>query len=64
MCKTEDQLEANKLYKLKLNETVEIKTNGVTYFVTRVIGGWIYNHVRLDKTQMNAVFVPFNNEFM
>jgi len=48
MCKDENQLEAKKLYKLKLNETIEIETN----------------HIRLDQTQMNSVFVPFNNEFM
>lgn len=64
MCKNENQLEAQKLYNLKLNETIEINTNGVNYFITRVIGGWIYNHIRLDQAQMNAVFVPFNNEFM
>ena len=64
MCKNENQIEAQKLYNLKLNETIEIKTNVINYLVTRVIGGWIYNHIRLDQTQMNALFVPFNNEFM
>jgi hypothetical protein len=63
MCENENQIEVQKFYRLKLNEPIEIKTNGVNYFVTRVIGGWIYNHIGLNQKQMNAVFVPFNNEF-
>jgi hypothetical protein len=50
------------LYGMALHETLEVKTGMVTYVVTRVIGGWIYNHIRLDSGQMNAVFIPWNNE--
>lgn len=51
------------IYKLKLNETVELWAGAITYFVTRVPGGWIYNNMRLDHGQMNSVFVPFDNEY-
>jgi hypothetical protein len=50
------------LYSMKLHDTYEVKTQGLTYVVTRVIGGWLYNHIRLDCDQMNMVFVPWNNE--
>jgi hypothetical protein len=50
------------LYDMRLHETTEFKTGAISYFVTRVVGGWIYNHVRLDSGQMNSVFVPWSNE--
>lgn len=51
------------IYKLKLHETIEIKTGYIDYFVTRVPGGWIYFNKRLDSGQMNSAFVPLNQEF-
>lgn len=51
------------IYKLKLHETTQIKTGYIEYWVTRVAGGWIYFHPRLDSGQMNSVFVPFSEEF-
>ena len=50
------------LYDMRLHETVEFNAGAVSYFVTRVVGGWIYNHLRLDVDQMNSVFVPWSNE--
>ena len=58
----ENKEEAKKLYDMPLHGTMEVKTGAISYFVTRVIGGWIYNHPRLDCNQMNSVFVPWNNE--
>ncbi len=64
MCKNENQLEAQKVYDLKLHKSITVGTGRIEYEVVRVIGGWIYNHMRLDSGQMNSVFVPFDNEFM
>lgn len=52
------------IYDLKLNETIEITTDCITYHVTRVPGGWIYNQMRLDAGQISSTFVPFDNEYM
>lgn len=48
---------------MRFHETIEFCTGMVTYAVTRVPGGWIYNHMRLDSGQMTSVFIPFNNDF-
>ena len=62
MCKSENQIEAKKLYEMKLHETITVKAAVGDFFITRAIGGWIYNYPRLDSGQMNTVFVPWNNE--
>ena len=64
MALTNNEIEAEKLYKLELHETINIGTEKQSYMVTRVIGGWIYHYYRLDKSIINSVFVKFNNEFM
>jgi len=51
------------IYKLDLHEATEAKNDYANNVVTRVAGGWIYHHFRLDCGQMTATFVPFNNEF-
>jgi len=50
------------LYSMELHETVEFNAKYIVYYVTRVAGGWIYNHIRLDSGQMNCVFVPWSND--
>lgn len=43
---------------MEIDTTIHVKTNVVEFFVTRVIGGLLYNYPRLDSSQMNTVFVP------
>lgn len=43
------------IYELKLHET--IVTN--IYYIHRVPGGWIYEHV----SNNGRIFIPFNDEF-
>ena len=50
------------IYELKLHESIDIMhDNGydLRIQVTRVPGGWIYNH----GCHMNPVFVEYNEEF-
>ena len=55
---TEEIMElAKKMWEMKLND--EIKMPGGVWIVTRVPGGWIYQH---NAGEM-AVFVPLDNEF-
>lgn len=63
MCANENKVKAKRLYDLKLHQSMEVGDGRVQYVVVRVIGGWIYNHVRLDLGHMNSTFVPFDNEF-
>lgn len=51
------------IYDLEFHETIEIKSGYISYTVTRVAGGWIYNYIRLDRNQITMVFVPFDNQF-
>lgn len=52
------------IYKLNLHECYQVKVGFADYQVTRVPGGWIYNHPRLDSGQMNTIFVPYSKEFL
>ena len=54
---------SERLYSMKLHETIEEPVDFITWHITRVPSGWIYSHVRLDAGQMNTVFVPFDNAF-
>lgn len=51
------------LYNMKNWETFHPNPPIDDIRVVRVPGGWIYTVYRLDRGQMNSVFVPFNNEF-
>lgn len=61
----EHQKIAKKLYEMKLHDKVIFKSSHSEHphiYVTRVIGGWIYD--RINKIgDMGSVFVPFSNEF-
>jgi len=47
------------IYDAKLHEI--IRTDD--WHITRVPGGWIYTHHRLDSNTMTSVFVPYDNGF-
>ena len=46
------------MVEMRMHEIKEIECGPITWHVTRVPGGWIYTNLRLDKSQMNSVFVP------
>ena len=56
-------MEQEKIYKMNLHETEEIKLGFTHFMITRVAGGWLYQIYRLDSGTMTCTFVPFNNEF-
>lgn len=51
------------IYKMKLHETIKGCNHELTYYITRVAGGWIYEMPRGNTRRFTSVFVPFNNEF-
>lgn len=48
------------IYNMQLHETITIADG---FYATRVPGGWLYE-LKAGDNIWNAVFVPFNNEFM
>lgn len=56
--------EKKAIYNLGLHETIDIPcAQAGMLYCTRVAGGWIYQHIRLDCNSMWAIFVPWNKEF-
>ncbi len=58
----------NKIYELKLHETVELNRDDFKFhsgvLITRVPGGWNYQYIDSGTGEVRSVvFVPFNNEF-
>lgn len=55
------------IYDLNLHEeTTLINTSCLELTVTRVPGGWIYEHMYYSESGVlssSSVFVPYNNEF-
>jgi hypothetical protein len=50
------------VYDLKLHESARVQSDeGITYVITRVPGGWIYQYT--DRFSVTSAFVPLNNEF-
>jgi len=52
------------IYELGLHEEAIVLAGPSEYRVLRVAGGWIYYNPRLDSSQMNSTFVPFDNEYL
>ena len=52
------------IYTMKLHETFNINVGGPIgeMAITKVAGGWIYTHARLDHKAMTSVFVPYTDE--
>lgn len=53
------------IYKLKINQTVEVSCNILEYYVTRVPGGWIYTQftsMNGDTGHLFPIFVPYIKE--
>lgn len=57
------KLNAKKLYDMELHDQIEVQCGPINYNIVRVPGGWIYNHVRLDKSSMTTTFIEYDNEF-
>lgn len=62
----EEKIIKEKLFNLKLNE---IDDSNPTYWIQRVIGGWVYIYLDINKTPKTpttSVFVPeiINNEII
>lgn len=57
----------NKLYDMKLHETIIIHKTNPSFQITRVPGGWIYyteeGNYRGDKTS-TATFVRWDNDLL
>lgn len=56
-----EETDSQALWNMQLHESIKVANN---VFVLRVPGGWIYELYDQDVNKTNAVFVPFNNEFM
>jgi hypothetical protein len=52
--------EYNKLMNLKLHEGMEI--NNGYFYITRVVGGWIYDRQEPQVNISNVVFIPITSD--
>ena len=52
------------IYTLRLHQTMWVESSAVSYWVTRVAGGWIYLYTGAFSNNTTSIFVPFDNEFM
>jgi len=54
----------DKIYQMKLHETIRMGDKGFDALITRVAGGWLYTMEIGGNYIGTTTFVRFDNEFM